>query len=66
MLRAKLDGRNHVMNALTSLTPQVQPVYRALAAPGVYRELVVETGWTGDRFEEWLTKVLEGVLQSGE
>jgi AcrR family transcriptional regulator len=62
MLRAKLAGRNHVMDALTRDVPRVQPVYRALASPGVYRALVVEAGWTGEQFERWL----ESVLRAGE
>jgi AcrR family transcriptional regulator len=61
MLRAKLAGRNHVMERLTADMPHIQPVYRALAAPGVYRELVVETGWTGEQFETWVTSVLRNV-----
>ncbi len=62
MLRAKLNGRNHVMDMLLEDMPEVQPVYRALAAPGVYRALVVEAGWTGEQFEKWL----ERVLRAGE
>jgi AcrR family transcriptional regulator len=59
MLRAKLAGRNHVMDAIIAAFPGAGPVYRALAAPGVYRELVVETGWSGDEFEAWVASVLK-------
>jgi len=37
---------------------QAQAVYRALAAPGVYRELVQESGWTPADFEDWVNEVL--------
>jgi hypothetical protein len=62
MLRAKLAGRNHVMDALVKDIPGVGPIYRALAAPGVYQELVINNGWTGEQFETWL----ESVLRAGE
>lgn len=39
-----------------------QAVYRALAAPGVYRELVEESGWTADEFERWVSDALERQL----
>ena len=66
LLRAKLAGRNEVMDAmiaslgdhLVAPVEQAQAVYRALAAPGVYRELVVETGWTPQAFEDWLLRTL--------
>ncbi|TDD53027.1 TetR/AcrR family transcriptional regulator [Kribbella antibiotica] len=59
LLRAKLAGRNQVMDAIIeSLQPelsvplkQAQAVYRALAAPGVYQELVDESGWAPAEFE---------------
>jgi hypothetical protein len=43
----------------------VQAVYRALAAPGVYRELVEESGWTPDEFERWVGDALERYAASG-
>lgn len=66
LLRAKLDGRNHVMDALVAslegaLTvplEEAQAVYRALAATGIYREFVVGSGWSPDRFEDWVADVL--------
>jgi len=66
MLRAKLNGRNHVMDSiiaslqggLTKSTRDAQAIYRAFAAPGVYRELVLETGWTSEAFEDWVADAL--------
>lgn len=66
LLRAKLAGRNQVMDAMiaslkTDLRiplPQAQAVYRALAAPGVYQELVEESGWTPAQFEEFVADSL--------
>ena len=54
LLRAKLAGRNEVMDAMIASLEdhlavplqEAQAVYRALAASGVYRELVYESGWT--------------------
>ena len=54
LLRSKLAGRNQVMDAMIASLEdvlrvplkQAQAVYRALAAPGVYQELVDESGWT--------------------
>ena len=70
LLRSKLAGRNEVMDAMiASLESQLrvplreaQAVYRALAAPGVYRELVEESGWTADEFERWVSDALERQL----
>jgi AcrR family transcriptional regulator len=67
LLRAKLAGRNEVMDAMiASLQPhlqvplvEAQAVYRALAASGVYRELVEESGWTTQRFQTWLSEALQ-------
>lgn len=66
LLRAKLDGRNQVMalivdsikDRLTVPLPMAQAVYRALAAVGVYQELVVESGWSIDDYERWLVTEL--------
>ncbi|MFC9694899.1 TetR/AcrR family transcriptional regulator [Kribbella sp. NPDC056951] len=66
LLRSKLAGRNQVMDALIeSLQPtlriplkQAQAVYRALAAPGVYQELVDESGWTPAEFETFVADSL--------
>ena len=73
LLRAKLRGRNRVMNSLiASIESELalpldaaQAVYRALGATGVYRELVVESGWHPDRFERWLADTLAAQLTKG-
>ncbi|WP_285116732.1 TetR/AcrR family transcriptional regulator [Leifsonia sp. fls2-241-R2A-40a] len=70
LLRSKLRGRNRVMDSLiasvesTLSVPlaEAQAVYRAFAATGVYQELVVNSGWTSARFEEWLAATLETQL----
>lgn len=71
MLRAKLEGRNHVQNLIIDSVkdhlvvplPAAQAVYRALAAVGVYQELVVESGWTIDQYEQWvLTQLARQLL----
>ena len=67
LLRAKLAGRNEVMDAmigsleghLAAPVGQVQAVFRALAAPGVYRELVDESGWTEEQFAAWVGDALQ-------
>jgi AcrR family transcriptional regulator len=67
LLRSKLAGRNEVMDAMIASLgdhlrvplPEAQAVYRAFAAPGVYRELVNESGWTPDEFERWLADALQ-------
>ena len=66
LLRAKLAGRNEVMDATpppsTTTWPsraEAQAVYRALAASGVYRELVYQSGWTPQHFQRWLTDALQ-------
>jgi AcrR family transcriptional regulator len=72
LLRAKLAGRNQVMDAiiasldghLTIPVPQAQAMYRALAAPGVYRELVEESGWTPAGFEHWIADTLQRNLMT--
>lgn len=70
MLRAKLEGRNHVQNLIIDSVrehlilplPAAQAIYRALAAVGVYQELVVESGWTIDQYEHWVLTQLAGQL----
>jgi AcrR family transcriptional regulator len=72
LLRAKLAGRNEVMDAiiasldehLTVPVPHAQAMYRALAAPGVYRELVEESGWTPGDFEHWVADTLQRNLMA--
>jgi AcrR family transcriptional regulator len=70
LLRSKLRGRNRVMDSLiASVAPilavpvaEAQSVFRAMAATGVYQELVVSSGWPPDRFERWLHGVLTSQL----
>lgn len=67
LLRSKLAGRNEVMDVmiaslqghLTAPVPEVQAVYRAMAAPGVYQALVQDSGWGPDQFERLVVDVLE-------
>jgi AcrR family transcriptional regulator len=74
LLRSKLAGRNEAMDAmiasleghLRAPVHEVQAVYRALAAPGVYRELVEESGWTPDAFERWAGDALERFATEGQ
>ncbi len=66
LLRAKLAGRDQVLDAMVASlgpvlempVPQAQAVLRALAAPGVYRALVVESGWSTEEFADWLARAL--------
>ncbi|TDW23580.1 TetR/AcrR family transcriptional regulator [Kribbella kalugense] len=66
LLRAKLAGRNQVMDAMIASLgdvlrlplKQAQAIYRALAAPGVYQELVDESGWTPEEFEGFVADSL--------
>lgn len=70
MLRAKLDGRNHVQNLIVAslgdslIVPlgTAQAIYRALAATGVYQELVVESGWSIEEYEHWVADQLSHQL----
>ena len=73
LLRAKLAGRNQVMDAMIASVGErlvvpladAQAVFRAFAAAGVYQELVVDQGWTPDRFEHWLADTLQAQLLGG-
>ena len=73
LLRSKLAGRNQAMDAMIASLDghlrvpvrEVQAVYRALAAPGVYRELVEESGWTADEYERWVGDTLERYAAGG-
>ncbi|WP_405065663.1 TetR/AcrR family transcriptional regulator [Kribbella sp. NBC_01510] len=70
LLRSKLQGRNEVMDAIIASLEtelriplkQAQAVYRALAAPGVYQELVDESGWTPAEFEQFVADSLQRQL----
>ncbi len=39
-------------------------IIHALASPEVYRLLVCDRGWTGERYEQWLTSILTDQLLS--
>lgn len=66
LLRAKLAGRNQLMDAIIESLqpalriplPQAQAVYRALAAPGVYQELVNESAWPPADFQQFVADSL--------
>lgn len=66
LLRSKLRGRNRVMDELIAsvaselVAPlaRAQAIFRAFAATGVYNELVIESGWTPEQFENWLADTL--------
>jgi len=66
LLRAKLAGRDQVMDAMIAALgdelavplPEAQAIFRALAAPGLYRELVEQLGWTPDRLADWMSETL--------
>jgi AcrR family transcriptional regulator len=73
LLRAKLAGRNGAMDAMVASlgealrvpVDEAQAVFRALAAPGVYRELVQDSGWSRERFTGWVADTLERHLLGG-
>ena len=70
LLRSKLAGRNQVMDQFIASIEvrlriplgRAQAVYRALAAPGVYQELVAESGWSPEEFERFVADSLERQL----
>ena len=70
VLRAKLAGRNRVMDSMIASAQDAlrvplgdaQALFRAVAAPGVYEALVVTAGWSPERFGTWLGDLLEQQL----
>lgn len=70
VLRAKLAGRNRVMDSMIASAGDAlrvplgdaQALFRAMAAPGVYEALVATAGWTPERFGTWLGDLLEQQL----
>lgn len=74
VLRAKLRGRNRVMDALIVSVEKdlsisladAQAIFRAYAAAGVYGELVMDSGWSAERFERWLADTLVAQLFASE
>ena len=73
LLASKLRGRNRVMDRLiASVEPQLslslhdaQSIFRAFAAPGVYGALVIDAGWSPERFESWLADTMVAQLLRG-
>jgi AcrR family transcriptional regulator len=66
LVQARASRRQTTMDEfVTSLAdrlrrpaPESQAIFRALAAPAVYRELVLVSGWSPDAFEEWIADAL--------
>lgn len=66
LLQAKLAGRDSAMDRMiASVAPHLavplgegQAIFRALAAPPLYRELVVGVGWPPERLGDWLAGIL--------
>jgi AcrR family transcriptional regulator len=55
--------RRHLEAIAAHLAPRVSvddgvAIYVALVLPEVYRTLVIERGWTADRYEDWLADAL--------
>ena len=55
--------RHHLQAIAAQLAPGVSvddavAIYLTLVLPEVYRTLVIERGWTPDRYEDWLTDAL--------
>lgn len=73
LLQGKLRGRNGVMDGfIASIEPSLQvpladaqAVFRAYAAAGFYGELVVGSGWSPERFADFLADTLVGQLLEG-
>ena len=45
--------------------PEAADILWALAGPDLYRLLVVESAWSGDRYERWLAQSLSALLLGG-
>jgi AcrR family transcriptional regulator len=66
LLRTNYDERDAAMNAMVDSLgdklrrppAEAQSIFRALGSPGVYRELVLQSGWSHDLFEEWIADAL--------
>jgi len=59
--------RRHIEAIAARLAPGVTvsdalDIYLAVVLPEIYRTLVVERGWTADRYEAWLGDILIGQL----
>ena len=74
-LRKALAGRRATLDrfveAMAGLLRQgleageAAAILRALCCYEVYQELVTESGWTADRYEEWLSRTLKAQLLAG-
>lgn len=73
LLRAKLAGRNQVMDMMiaslrddadgdsTIHVERLQTVFRAYAAPGFYDELVIQSHWSATEFTDFVAEALERI-----
>jgi len=68
--RQRQQGQGRIARSLSragALCPELRErdardIIHALAAPDVYRLLVVDRGWPVDRYQKWLTDTLVGQL----
>jgi AcrR family transcriptional regulator len=68
--RQRQDGQRRVARSLArtgALRPGLRErdaadIIHALASPEVYGLLVIDRGWTGERYENWMTATLRGQL----
>jgi hypothetical protein len=75
MLTEWKDQRARIIHdAVRGLAPALRPglsweeaaaIVRALSAPELYSELVRGEGWTPDRYEEWLVRLMTTELVAG-
>jgi AcrR family transcriptional regulator len=70
MARQRREGQHGIARSLArsnALRPRLRErdaadIIHALASPEVYGLLVLERGWSGERYEKWLTAILIGQL----
>jgi AcrR family transcriptional regulator len=70
LTRQRQEGQGRVARSLArsgALRPElrerdVRDIIHALISPEVYRLLVVDRGWSSERYETWLTETLVGLL----
>jgi AcrR family transcriptional regulator len=63
--------RRHLQAIAAHLAPGISvndgvDIYTTLVLPEVYRTLVIERGWTADRYDNWLADTLIGQLLPSE
>jgi len=71
--RQRHDGQRRVVRSLARggalraglRERDAADIVHALASPEVYRLLVEDRGWTGERYEQWLTSILIDQLLGG-